>query len=169
MEIIDVATSPLLEELTHCLFECRSRKGLTPAGAAARIRDRRIFGLAMVASLGEDFQGDAVRVVLFDAPAGLSAEWLQVIPVRDKRMAPFKDCITSNEPLCGRLNPDKMELLFGDDHSQAQSVALIPVAGVGLLAVGSRDGNRFFPGMGTLFLRLMGESFAAALARFGHA
>ena len=125
--------------------------------------------LAMVASLGEDFQGDAVRVVLFDAPAGLSAEWLQVIPVRDKRMAPFKDCITSNEPLCGRLNPDKMELLFGDDHSQAQSVALIPVAGVGLLAVGSRDGNRFFPGMGTLFLRLMGESFAAALARFGHA
>jgi uncharacterized protein YigA (DUF484 family) len=61
-----------------------------------------------------------------------------------------------------------MELLFGDDHSRAQSVALIPVAGVGLLAVGSRDGNRFFPGMGTLFLRLMGESFAAALARFGH-
>jgi hypothetical protein len=124
--------------------------------------------LAMVASLGEDFQGDAVRVVLFDAPAGLSADWLQVIAARDKRMAPFKDCITSNEPLCGRLNPDKMELLFGDDHSRAQSVALIPVAGVGLLAVGSRDGNRFFPGMGTLFLRLMGESFAAALARFGH-
>ena len=143
---------------THQLGLCLMR-----AGSAADTV------LAMVASLGEDFQGDAVRVVLFDAPAGLSAEWLQVIPVRDKRMAPFKDCITSNEPLCGRLNPDKMELLFGDDHSQAQSVALIPVAGVGLLAVGSRDGNRFFPGMGTLFLRLMGESFAAALARFGHA
>jgi len=42
---------------------------------------------------------------------------------------------------------------------------LMPVAGVGVIAVGSRDGNRFFPGMGTLFLRLMGENFAAALAR----
>ncbi|MFT3808199.1 DUF484 family protein [Arenimonas sp.] len=122
--------------------------------------------LAMVASLGEDFQGDAVRIVLFDEQPGLAAPWLQVIPVRDKRMAPFKDCVTSGEPLCGRLNPDKMELLFGDDQSQAQSVALIPVTNVGLVAVGSRDGNRFFPGMGTLFLRLMGESFAAALARF---
>lgn len=122
--------------------------------------------LAMVASLGEDFQGDAVRVVLFDEPPGLSANWLQVIAARDKRMAPFKDCVTSGEPICGRLNPDKMELLFGDDQSQAQSVALIPVANVGLIAVGSADGNRFFPGMGTLFLRLMAESFAAALARF---
>ena len=122
--------------------------------------------LAMVASLGEDFQGDAVRVVLFDEQPGLQAPWLQVIAARDKRMAPFKDCVTSGEPICGRLNPDKMELLFGDDQSQAQSVALIPVPNVGLIAVGSRDGNRFFPGMGTLFLRLMAESFAAALARF---
>lgn len=122
--------------------------------------------LAMVASLGEDFQGDAVRVVLFDEQPGLQVPWLQVIAARDKRMAPFKDCVTSGEPICGRLNPDKMELLFGDDQSQAQSVALIPVPNVGLVAVGSRDGNRFFPGMGTLFLRLMAESFAAALARF---
>ena len=111
-------------------------------------------------------QGDAVRVVLFDEQPGLQAPWLQVIAARDKRMAPFKDCVTSGEPICGRLNPDKMELLFGDDQSQAQSVALIPAPNVGLIAVGSRDGNRFFPGMGTLFLRLMAESFAAALARF---
>ena len=121
---------------------------------------------AMVASLSEDFQGDAVRVVLFEAPGDLAADWLQVIPARDKRMAPFKDCVVSNEPICGRLNPDKMELLFGDDQRQAQSVALIPVADVGLVAVGSSDGNRFFPGMGTLFLRLMGESLGAAMARF---
>jgi uncharacterized protein YigA (DUF484 family) len=34
------------------------------------------------------------------------------------------------------------------------------------VAVGSRDGNRFFPGMGTVFLRMMGESLATALQRF---
>jgi uncharacterized protein YigA (DUF484 family) len=39
--------------------------------------------------------------------------------------------------------------------------------GVGLVAVGSRDANRFYPGMGTLFLRMMAESLAVALQRFG--
>ncbi|MEO8160221.1 MAG: DUF484 family protein [Arenimonas sp.] len=121
---------------------------------------------AMVAVLGEDFQGDAVRVVLFNAVEGLSPEWLQVLPARDKRMQPFKDALEKGEPICGRLNPDKMPLLFGEERDNAQSVALIPVPGVGLVAIGSKDGNRFFPGMGTLFLRLMGETFATAMARF---
>jgi hypothetical protein len=122
---------------------------------------------AMVAVLGEDFQGDAVRIVLFAPVEGLEADWLHVLPARDKRMAPFKDALEGGEPICGRLNPDKLPLLFGEERENAASVALIPVAGVGLVAIGSSDGNRFFPGMGTLFLRLMGETFAAAMARFG--
>jgi hypothetical protein len=123
---------------------------------------------AMVACLCEDFAGDEVRVILFDSIDGLhEPEWLQTIAVRDKRMVPFVDVIKSNEPLCGRLNPDKLALLFGGQSPNAASVALLPLAGVGLLAVGSNDANRFFPGMGTLFLRLMGESLVAALKRYG--
>ena len=49
---------------------------------------------------------------------------------------------------------------------EVQSSALLPVPGLGLVAVGSNDPNRFFPGMGTLFLRMMGESLATALRRF---
>jgi uncharacterized protein YigA (DUF484 family) len=122
---------------------------------------------AMAASLTEDFDGDAVRMVLFSPVEGLDPDWLQILPSgRDKRLVPFKDALLAGEPICGRLNPDKMPLLFGDDTSCAQSVALIPIPNVGLIAVGSKDGNRFFPGMGTLFLRLMGEAFATAMARF---
>ena len=121
---------------------------------------------AMVAVLGEDFQGDAVRVVLFEAIEGLTPDWLQVLPARDKRMVPFKDALENGEPICGRLNPDKLPLLFGEDAKNSASVALIPMPGTGLIAIGSSDGNRFFPGMGTLFLRLMGETFVAAMARF---
>jgi len=122
----------------------------------------------MAASLTEDFDGDAVRMVLFAPVEGLAPDWLQILPSgRDKRLAPFKDALLAGEPICGRLNPDKMPLLFGDQADVAASVALIPVANVGLIAIGSRDGNRFFPGMGTLFLRMMGETFAAAMARFG--
>ena len=121
---------------------------------------------AMVACLAEDFHSDAVRVVLFHAVEDLTPDWLQILSARDKRLVPFRDCLADSQPICGRLNPDKMPLLFGDDQANAQSVALIPMPGIGLIAIGSSDGNRFFPGMGTLFLRLMGESFVAAMGRF---
>jgi uncharacterized protein YigA (DUF484 family) len=123
---------------------------------------------AMAASLAEDFQGDLVRIVLFQPVAGLDdVDWLQVIPAGDARLAPFKDCLADGEPLSGRLQPEKHALLYGDRGEEVASSALLPMPGVGLVAVGSRDANRFFPGMGTLFLRMMAESLAVALQRFG--
>jgi len=124
---------------------------------------------AMVATLREDFAGDRVQALMFAPVAGLDAgeDWLQVIASDDKRMAAFRDFLLAGEPLCGRLNPDKLDVLFGGASPEAASVALLPLAGYGVLAIGSRDPNRFFPGMGTLFLRLMAESLVAALARFG--
>ncbi|GHA82785.1 DUF484 family protein [Cognatilysobacter bugurensis] len=122
---------------------------------------------AMAASLAEDFNGELVRIVLLRPVEGLhDVEWLQVIDAEDARLTPFRDCLASGEALCGRLNPDKHALLYGARADEMQSTALLPVTGIGLVAVGSRDANRFFPGMGTLFLRMMIEAFAAALARF---
>ena len=121
---------------------------------------------AMAASLAEDFNGDLVRLVMFAQVEGLDdVEWLQVIASDDARLQPFRDCMGDGEPLCGRLQPEKHALLYGTDADDVQSTALLPLPGVGLVAVGSRDPNRFYPGMGTLFLRMMGEALAAALAR----
>ncbi len=122
---------------------------------------------AMAASLAEDFQGDLVRIVLFHPVEGLgAADWLQVTPQDDRAIDPFRDALSDAEPLCGRLNPDKNAFLYGARADEVQSSALLALPGVGLVAVGSRDANRFFPGMGTLFLRMMGEAFVAAMARF---
>lgn len=122
---------------------------------------------AMAATLGEDFNGDLVRIVLFAPVAGLDdVDWLQVIARDDAVLAPFRDCLADGEPLCGRLHPDKQALLYGPRVDEVQSSALLPLEDVGLVAVGSRDPNRFYPGMGTLFLRMMGEAFAVALERF---
>ena len=122
---------------------------------------------AMAAALAEDFQGDLVRIVSFHPVDGLDdADWLQVIGEDDPRLAGFRDILGSGEPICGRLHPDKNALLYGARAEEVQSSALLVLPGVGLVAVGSRDGNRFFPGMGTLFLRMMGEALAAALQRF---
>jgi len=113
VEIVDVATSPLLDELTHCLFECRSRKGLTPAGAAAQIRDRRIFGLAMVASgRAEGFVGGstatyaetirpAIQLVgLRDGVSRVSALQLLVL---DDRLVFCADTMINIEPTADEL------------------------------------------------------------------
>jgi len=122
---------------------------------------------AMAATLEEDFQGDLVRILTFAPVAGLDdADWWQSIPAGDPRLAPFKDAITDGEPICGRLHPDKHALLYAMRADEVQSTALLPIAGIGLVAVGSRDANRFFPGMGTLFLRMMGEALAVSLQRY---
>jgi uncharacterized protein YigA (DUF484 family) len=132
---------------------------MRPGSAAGVVR-------AMVATLAEDFDGDIVRVVLFDPVPGLGdEEWLQVVPRDDARLRPFADCIRDGEPLCGRLHPDKQAMLYAARVDEVASTALLPIEGVGLVAVGSRDANRFYPGMGTLFLRMLGEAFAVALLR----
>ena len=121
---------------------------------------------ALVASLIEDFHSDLVRVALvgqnFELPA---AEWLIARPPQAPELAQFAEFQRSGEPLCGRLAAPKLDFLFGAQAGLVQSCALIPLPARGLLAIGSREPNRFYPGMGTLFLRMMGEALAAALSR----
>jgi uncharacterized protein YigA (DUF484 family) len=122
----------------------------------------------MAASLAEDFNGDLVRLVVFEPVPGLDdAEWLQVVSENSTHLNSFRDCLKDGEPLCGRLQPEKNAVLYGPRAEEVQSSALLPLPGLGLVAVGSRDGNRFYPGMGTLFLRMMGEALVVALKRYG--
>jgi uncharacterized protein len=122
---------------------------------------------AMVAVLGEDFQGDAIRVLVFAPVLGLEpAPWWQQHAADSTAMKPFTDFLLSNEPLCGRLNQDKLSVLYGVQETMPASCVLLPLSGFGLLCVGSQDANRFYPGMGTLFLRLMSEALVSALNRY---
>ena len=122
---------------------------------------------AMAASLSEDFNGDLVRIVSFRPVAGMEdADWLQVRGEGEAEMQPFRDALREGELLCGRLQAEKNAVLYGPRQGEVQSSALLPLSGVALVAVGSRDPNRFFPGMGTLFLRMMGQSLVVALERF---
>ena len=108
-----------------------------------------------------------MRLVLLQPVVGLEqAPWLQVLAEDSPKLAAFRDCLKDGEPICGRLQPEKNAVLYGVRAPDVQSSALLPLPGVGLIAVGSHDGNRFYPGMGTLFLRMMGESLATALKRF---
>ena len=121
----------------------------------------------IAAGLTEDFHTDLVRLVLFRGDVELNgADWL--IAQRDgaTSMPAFAEFMQRNEPLCGRLQPEKLEALFGARVADVRSAVLVPIDGIGMLAIGSHDANRFHPGMGTVFLKLIAEAAAAAIARF---
>lgn len=122
---------------------------------------------AVVGALTEDFDTDLVRLVLFRADPDLpAAEWLIAEPAGAVAFPAFDEFFQRAEPLCGRLKQDKLDALFGTQAAEVQSAALLPLGSAGMLAIGSRDANRFHPGMGTMFLKLIGEAVSAALGRF---
>ena len=121
----------------------------------------------VVATLNEDLATDLVRVMLFHAPAAVEpAEWLLCLPREHSSLQPFLEFLGRGEPLCGRLPPEKLSLLFGQRAADVRSAVLLPVPARGMIAVGSTDPNRFHPGMGTMFLKLIADAVAAAIARF---
>lgn len=135
--------------------------------ALLRARDPAESLRTLVAVLTEDFHSDHVRVVLFRGDDRLPIEqWLNVVSPEAPALRAFGEFLAAGEPLCGRLQAEKLDLLFGERAACVQSAALLPLEGRGMLAIGSTDAARFFPGMGTLFLRLLSESVIASLARF---
>ena len=113
VDLVDVASSPLLPELTHHLYESRQRKGVTPAGAAAQMRQRLTFGLAMVAAGHADgFVGgatatyaDTIRpaIQIVGLRPGISrASALQLL-VLDDRLVFCADTMINIEPTAEEL------------------------------------------------------------------
>ena len=123
----------------------------------------------VVATLTEDFHTDLVRLCLHHPVRNMQADWLKIAQRDDPGLRPFGEFFSAGEPLCGRLNPDKLLFLFGQHGDKVKSAVLLPVADRGLLAIGSHDSNRFHPGMGTIFLKLISEAVAVALARYSEA
>ena len=81
-------------------------------------------------------------------------------------MPEFAEFLERNEPACGRLAPGKLARLFGAEFERVQSTALLKIGRAGMLAIGSDDPNRFHPGIGTLFLKLIAQALDAAIARY---
>lgn len=73
------------------------------------------------------------------------------------------------EPYCGTPPLAEITQWFGPEGQQVRSQALVPLhhAGeiLGLLAMGSEDPERFYSGMGTLYLVRLGELISASLHR----
>ncbi|MGH8737514.1 MAG: DUF484 family protein [Burkholderiales bacterium] len=74
---------------------------------------------------------------------------------------------TMGAPQCAAIADSPYLEWFGEAAGHLRSMALVPLgqgAVFGLLALGSEDPERFFPEMGTIYLRRIGELCAAGVA-----
>lgn len=118
----------------------------------------------LAASLREDFHTDAeVRVLLIEMPAlPALGDWLLQRDEADATLPPLQRALHLGEPVCGRFRADVLTPLgLGEG---IQSAVLVPLSAIGCIGVGSTDPNRFHAGMGTAFLKLIGELASTALA-----
>ncbi len=134
--------------------------------ALLRANTMEVTVRTVVAKLSADFHTEQVRLLLFGDEAQLPrADWLQQIPGGAAALPEFADFLHKGEPSSGRLSEEKLARLFGDNAGRIQSVAMMQLGDIGILAIGSADADRFQPGMGTLFLKMISATITAALAR----
>ena len=108
-------------------------------------------------SLIKNFQVDQVVVRLFaeSVEPYTSGEF-----VGKAIRAKFAEVIESKQPLCGKIDQQQRELLFSEAAETITSFVIIPLYGNewdGIMAIGSRDPERFQAGMGIELLANIGD------------
>ncbi|MBD8874539.1 DUF484 family protein [Rhodanobacter sp. DHB23] len=134
--------------------------------ALLRANTLEVTTRTVIAKLNENFHTEQVRLLLFGRHADLPrSAWLRQVGGGAAELPELAELLQRHEPVSGRLSPDKLAQLFGDEAASIRSTALIPLGNAGILAIGSHDPDRFQPGMGTLFLKMIAATVTAALAR----
>lgn len=109
------------------------------------------------------FSADAVELRLF------STTQLEALS-GDAAPAMFEEFMQADRPSCGALNGEKLHSLFEKQLGDSGSAALIPIRTSnlsGVLAIGSKDIERFPPGKGVDFLISLGELVSLTLQAVG--
>ena len=117
---------------------------------------------ALYFHLREDFAVPHVALRLWGQ--SLLDGTLEGAPVSDEQRALVG---TMGAPQCGPAEGSAFLPWFRESAEHVRSIALVPLGttkAFGMLALGSEDPHRFFPEMGTLYLRRIGELAAAALS-----
>ncbi|MFT5140389.1 MAG: hypothetical protein ACI9H8_001432 [Lysobacterales bacterium] len=120
------------------------------------VEDLGEFFDRLILALKSEFNADILNFSLIDRKIETPSETpVYFVRSDDKDFQQFQALLDKGETTCGRLNDRKLEFLFGSRAQWVQSTALVPLGDVGLMAIGSSDPARFYPGLGTLFLDLL--------------
>jgi uncharacterized protein YigA (DUF484 family) len=118
--------------------------------------------------LRECFGADFFAIRLVESDGALDCPVSDVVWAKDAaELENFKSILDSQKIKCGRPTHVQAEALFNEQAAEVLSAAFIPIKigqQDGLLAIGSKDADRFHPTMGTLFISHLGELVARRLA-----
>lgn len=129
--------------------------------------DMRGMLQALYYNLSEDFAVPHAAVRVWSSGPGALAG-SEFAPVSDE----LRQYAASLEhPFCGPGANPEVASWFGEAAAQLRSFACMPLRDggngrIGMLALASEDSKRFYPEMGTLYLKRMGELASAALLRY---
>ena len=131
----------------------------------ALIRARGLGAVLAVvyASLLDGFGVPHSAIRLWDLPLDLSGR-PEVEPVAAE-LREFAGAMTA--PYCGTHAVYEVGRWFGDQAPHLRSFAAVPLRGArcfGLFVLASEDARRFYPEMGTVYLRRLGDLTSAALS-----
>jgi len=129
--------------------------------------------MAVEEAMRSGFGADQAVLVLFGNPDSFddvdAGRFFRAIQREDEALRPFATFLKGSGPRCGQVRDSQRKFLFRGDAEDIGSVALVPLgnkAGIGFLAIGSVDANRFHPGMSIDFLARVGDLISGALNRY---
>jgi uncharacterized protein YigA (DUF484 family) len=129
--------------------------------ALAGARDFPALAQSLYFHLREDFAVPHVALRVWGK--SVPVDFQEADPVSDEQKTGAEAMGT---PQCGPAAGNPFAPWFREAAEHVRSVALVPLgqtAVFGLLALGSEDPKRFYPEMGTLYLRRIGELCAAGV------
>jgi uncharacterized protein len=129
--------------------------------ALAGARDFPALTRSLYFHLREDFAVPHVAVRVWGK--AVPADFDEAHPVSE---AQREQAATMGGPQCGPAHGNAFASWFPQASEHIRSIALVPLgdtAVFGVLALASEDPKRFFPEMGTLYLRRIGELCAAGV------
>lgn len=123
-------------------------------------------------TLRECFDADFFAIRLVAGEACLDFPISDVVWEEDsEQLSHFSRIIESQKIKCGHPTHGQAEALFDEQAEDVRSVAFIPLKidkQNALLAIGSKEAERFHPNIGTLFLAHLGELVEKRLASLRH-
>lgn len=118
---------------------------------------------ALNKSLQNDFGISSSKILLWAEPKNSEDAGLSVFEEVDDISRNWAEALV--EPYCGILpNENLSSIKINDDAKSCAITALEIGTPVGLLVMASDDEKRFYPEMGTLFVRRIGELLSAAVS-----
>jgi uncharacterized protein YigA (DUF484 family) len=129
--------------------------------AIAGARDFPALARSLYFHLREDFAVPHVALRIWGKSVPADFEEAAAVDAAQKEQAALMGA-----PQCGPAQGNVFTAWFREAAEHVRSLALVPLgqtAVFGLLAMGSEDPKRFYPDMGTLYLRRIGELCAAGV------